>query len=318
MKLERITLLEKIGFSQAEIVNIEEFVAKLEEQQCWGEILCLAKEVMSVHPCGNLLRENLEKVESWEAKTGLHKYSLDLLLIIECALLLKKDYEQKLLEDERISMKIFYDSMKDITYKMHECQNVYDVQGIFVGFWYDGFFDMTRFALGRLQFEMMPLWLSEPVVVNGCKLENGMRAVNMHIPSCGPLMPKEADESLAFAASFFKENFRDHLVERPVVFVMASWLLDEDLMELLPEGNIKNFVTKFQVLNTNKSNYFDDGWRVFGRKWCFDEEKWRDEVGNLPRNTRLQRAIVDYLQRGGSIGYGYGVRIAEEITSVRV
>ncbi len=306
MNLERMDLLNKIGFSPAEITGIELFVAKLEEKQLWTEILHLAKEVMAVHPCGNALRANLEKVEHLESESGIHKYSLDLLLIIECALLLKKDYEQKVLEDERYSMEIFYDSMKDITCKMHECQDVYDVQGIFVGFWYDGFFDMTRFALGRLQFEMMPLWLSKPIVVNGCKLENGMEAINIHIPSSGPLMPLEADVALSKAAEFFKHRFEG----RPVVFVMASWLLDEDLMALLPEGNIKNFVEDFQVLNTNKSDYFDDGWRVFGNQWCFEKDRWPDVLANLPRNTRLQRAIADYLQRGGRLGYGYGVRTA--------
>ena len=186
MTLERIDLLNKIDFSQAEIAGIEKIVAKLEEQNRWAKIQWLAEEVMSLHPCGSMLKRNLEKVEKMELETGIHKYSLDLLLIITCALLLKRKYEQKILEDDRFSMEIYYNSMKDITYKMHECQEVYGVQGIFVGFWYDGFFDMTRFALGRLQFEMMPLWLSGTVEVNGRRLENGMEAINMHIPSSGP------------------------------------------------------------------------------------------------------------------------------------
>ena len=304
MNVERIDLLKKLGFSNDEIAKVEDFVTKLKEKQLWGTIQNLANEVMAVHPCGNTLRANLEKVERLELEAGIHKYSLDLLLIIECTLLLKKDFEKEMSKNDKLSREIFYDTMKDITYKVHECQDVYGVLGIFVGFWYDGFFDMTRFALGRLQFEMMPLWLSKPVVLNGYTLENGMEAINMHIPSSGPLTPSEADESLKKAAAFFKERFED----RPVVFVMASWLLDEDLMALLPNGNIKEFVTQFQLVNTNKSDYFDDGWRVFGNAWCFDQAIWREELANLPRNTRLQRAIADYLQRGGRLGYGYGVR----------
>ena len=303
MKAERINLLNRIGFGEDEISQIEVFVKRLEEKQLWEVVQNLAKEVMSVHPCGTVLNQNLAKVETLEKESGIHKYSLDLLLIIECTLLLKNDYEQKFLEDGRYTLEIFYETMKDITYKVRECQDVYGVCGIFVGFWYDGFFDMTRFALGRLQFEMMPLWLSSPVVVNGCKLENGMEVINMHIPSCGPLTPKESDESLAMATEFFKEKF----LERPVVFVMSSWLLDENLIALLPEGNIKEFVARFSILSTNKLDYFDDGWRVFGNAWCFDREHWRRQIGTLPRNTRLQKAIFDYLQQGGSFGYGYGV-----------
>lgn len=303
MKAERIDLLNKIGFSDDEISQVEAFVECLEEKQLWGDVQNLAKEVMLVHPCGTVLCKNLEKIENLEFESGIHKYSLDLLLIIECTLLLKNDYEQKSLEDDKYSLKIFFDTMKDITYKVQECLKVYGVLGIFVGFWYDGFFDMTRFALGRLQFELTPLWLSNPVVVNGCRLKNGMEAINMHIPSCGPLTPAEADESLATAVEFFKEKF----VEKRVIFVMASWLLDENLMAILPNGNIKEFVTRFSVLNTNKSDYFDDGWRVFGNRWCFDKGVWRRHIENLPRNTRLQRVIVDYLQQGENIGYGYGV-----------
>lgn len=305
MKTQRVDLLNKIGFTSIEIAKVEAFVEQLEEKNLWDTMQKLAFEVMSVHPCGNALRTNLEKVEKLELEAGIHRYSLDLLLIIECALILKEDFEKKTLEDSKYTLEIYYDTMKDITYKVHECQDVYGVLGIFVGFWYDGFFDMTRFALGRLQFEIMPLWLSKAVEVNGCTLEKGMAAINMHIPSSGPLTPFEVDESLQKASEFFKCDFEG----RTEVFVMSSWLLDEDLMALLPEGNIKEFVTKFQVVNTNKSDYFDDGWRVYGNAWCFDRNTWRDGVENLPRNTRLQRVIADYLQRGGNFGYGYGVRM---------
>ena len=305
MKTQRIGLLNKIGFTSIEIAKVEAFVEQLEEKNLWDSMQKLAFEVMSVHPCGNALRTNLEMVEKLELEAGIHRYSLDLLLIIECALVLKKDFEKKALEDCKYTLEIYYDTMKDITYKVHECQDVYGVLGIFVGFWYDGFFDMTRFALGRLQFEIMPLWLSKSVEVNGCTLENGMAAINMHIPSSGPLTPFEADESLRKASEFFKDDFEG----RTEVFVMSSWLLDEDLMALLPDGNIREFVTQFQVVNTNKSDYFDDGWRVYGNAWRFDRITWRDGVENLPRNTRLQRVIADYLQRGGNFGYGYGVRM---------
>lgn len=296
--LERMNLLCHIDFSKEEVSEVEGFVAKLKQKYLWEEIQQLAEEVMSVHPCGETLRMNLEKVEKLESEAGIHKYSLDLLLIIECALIFKRDFEEKVTQDDRLSMDIFYDSMKDITYKMHECQKVYGVTGIFVGFWYDGFFDMTRFALGRLQFEMMPLWLSEPVCVAGTRLENGMEAINVHIPSSGPLTSADSKQALAMAAEFFKDRF----VGSPVVFVMASWLLDEDLMTLLPEGNIKEFVKHFQVINTNKSDSFDDGWRVFGNDWA-------KGISYLPRNTRLQKAIADYLQQGGKLGYGYGVMV---------
>ena len=133
MKAERIDLLKNIGFLDHEISQVEAFVKCLKEKQLWAEVKNLACEVMSVHPCGTMLNKNLAKVEMLEKESGICKYSLDLLLIIECTLLLKKDYEKKILEDDRYSLELFYDTMKDITYKLHECQKVYGVCGIFVG-----------------------------------------------------------------------------------------------------------------------------------------------------------------------------------------
>ena len=301
--LERRHLMERIGFSEKEIADVETFVECLKKKGLWKQMQTFAQEIMQVHPCGTVLNRNLENAEKLESESGIHKYSLDLILILECAIILYGDFEKKNLEDDKYTWDIFYDTMKDITYKVHECQEIYGVTGIFVGFWYDGFFDMTRFALGRLQFEMMPLSLSRPVVISDIQLEHGMEAINMHIPSSGPLTREEAEHSLELASEFFKENFDG---DRRV-FVMSSWLLDEDLISVLPEGNVKDFTSRFQVLTTNKSNYFDDGWRVFGSSWCFDRESWRECISNIPRTTRLQKAIADYLQQGGNLGYGYGV-----------
>ena len=74
---------------------------------------------------------------------------------------------------------------------------------------------------------------------------------------------------------------------------MASWLLDTDLMKLLPEGNTREFVKRFTVLQVNKSDVFEDGWRVFTNEWTEEFEK-------LPGRTKLQRAIRGYLQRAAS------------------
>ena len=63
MKVQRIDLLNKIGFTDIEITKVEMFVETLEKKRLWDTVQNLAFEVMSVHPCGNILRKNLEKVE---------------------------------------------------------------------------------------------------------------------------------------------------------------------------------------------------------------------------------------------------------------
>ena len=54
-------------------------------------------------------------------------------------------------------------------------------------------------------------------------------------------------------------------------------------MKLLPEGNTREFVKRFTVLQVNKSDVFEDGWRVFTNEWTEEFEK-------LPGRTKLQKS----------------------------
>ncbi len=292
---EIFDLMKQIDFSNEEINEVLGYIHTLKEKGFWEEMLVSAAEVISKERCSNTLNEKISQMRDMAKNVEIHEYSLNLVFLLLCTLYLKQKYE-----DKGYSLQMYYDSMKDITYKLHECQKVYGITGNFVPFWYDGFFDLTRFALGRMQFEMAMLCLEKTVVLNGYKLEHGNSAINMHIPSSGPLKPEEVVESFHKAKKCFEKEFPD----RPIIFVIASWLLDEDLVQLLPDGNVKEFVKQFIILKTYKNGYFDDGWRVFGKDW-------NGEMKNLPRNTRLQRAIADYLQQGGDLGYGYAVMIYE-------
>ncbi len=290
-KKDMLSLMKNIDFSEKEIRDVLSYVDILKEKDVWGKMVVDAEEVLSKERCSGALNEKISQMKDISKEVEIHEYSLNLVFLLLCALHLKKKNE-----DKGYSLQMYYDNMKDITYKLHECENVYGVTGNFVPFWYDGFFDLTRFTLGRMQFEMTNLSLHESVIVEGYKLEHGDVAINMHIPSCGPLLLEEVEKSFEMAKEFFVKEFSN----KPVVFVIASWLLDEDLVRLLPKGNVKEFVKRFMIVKTYKNGYFEDGWRVFGKDWS-------NGIENLPRNTRLQRAIGDYLQQGGDLGYGYAV-----------
>lgn len=124
---------------------------------------------------------------------------------------------------------------------------------------------------------------------------------------------QDADEAFALAEAFYRGELfgeagcpgkfpEEQIPEGPAVFVMESWLLDPDLIELLPEGNMKEFVRRFSLVYWEKNERFLDGWRIFG-------SEWEKAVKELPRRTKLQRAIADYLQKGGKLGCGYGILI---------
>ena len=199
-------------------------------------------------------------------------------------------------------MDVFDKSLEDMKWKMLECYEIHGVYGNFVGHWYDGFFNLTRFGLGRLQFELRPFEGKEDCEVDGVQIHPGDTVINMHIPSAGPMKPELLDDAFARAEVFFKEHFpKDY-----TVFGVESWLIDPDLVRILPEGNMKAYADRFHLVAAEKSEtIFPDGWRVFGAEWKKKPEE-------LPRKTGLQRVIADYLQQGGKLGSGYGIFVRKK------
>lgn len=255
----------------------------------------MAAELMEGETSEERLRKMLADCEALEKETGVHRYTLDLFFLLYCAQILRDRYRGRGFSDQ-----LFVDSMMDLKWKLLECRQVYGVNGIFVGHWYGRFFDMTRFALGRLQFETEH-FEAEKYEQDGILVKKGDTVLNMHVPSSGPLTSEKVDEAFQLAAGFYRDLFPDGVIP----FVIDSWLLDPDLMKLLPEGNTKEFTSRFCLLSYKKHEVFADGWRVFGGEW----EKTPDM---LPRKTRLQTAVADYLAAGGKLGEGYGILIWRE------
>ena len=114
---------------------------------------------------------------------GVRSYTSELLLFICLSRKLRERYEEK-----GIDLSIWHDSMLDLRYKLDECLAVYGICGSFVAGWFPGFFNLTRFALGRLQFE---LWdLDRDYQKGDISLAKGTKTINMHIPRSGePLNP---------------------------------------------------------------------------------------------------------------------------------
>lgn len=286
-------LMRELQFPEDAICQLLEAQQKLAQGSRGRELEERAAGLMEQAEKGNCreeLAKNLSCCEQMEQETGIPGYTMDLLFLLRCAEILRENYRKKGFPD-----RMFLDSMMDLKWKLLECRKIYGINGVFVGFWYDRFFEMTRFALGRFQFEE-ETFQGGIYQKDGFAVKQGDPVINMHIPSSGPLNPEEAEASLARAAEFYRELFSGETVP----FVMDSWLLDPDLMEMLPQGNIRRFVERFHLVSRKKGELFSDGWRVFGAEW-------KKDPAELPRTTRLQTAIADYLQDGGKLGTGYGV-----------
>lgn len=127
-------LMRKVNFPEDAVEEVLEKTEELKKNGNWERIENLAQEIMTELPVGDGLAKKLKLAESWEAETGIHKYMLDLLLLMRCWEILKGRYEE-----QNLSMKIFYDTLDDMRCKLLECREIYGVNGIFVGWWYDRF-----------------------------------------------------------------------------------------------------------------------------------------------------------------------------------
>lgn len=138
--------------------------------------------------------------------------------------------------------------------------------------WLTHHFHGELFELGRLQFELLP------------------DAFGLHIPATGPLTPRACDDSLALARSFFARHLPDAGRRR---VVCESWLLDEQLADYLPaESNIVRFQRRF-TMDTDVVVVDDhEPLRFIFRRVPAD-------LGELPADTTLQRALLDHLRQGG-------------------
>ena len=226
----------------------------------------------------------------------VHPYTGHLLLFIRLSRRLLQRYRE-----QGISETIWQDSMFDLRYKLEECHLVQGVWGTFVAKWNEGFFNVTRFALGRLQFELKPFGFTYEQ--NGVTLTPDSLVINTHIPrSEQPLTNESVWASYAQAAAFFK----DRLQGAPVAFYCSSWLLFEKHREMLkPTSNILRFMSDFSIVETGEYKDYGEVWRLFDKRYTGDPDA-------LPADSSLRRAYIALMKKGEKTGWGKGVLLYHE------
>ena len=136
------------------------------------------------------------------------------------------------------------------------------------------------YALGRLQFELR-VWRWE-------RVWPGDRVLAVHIPESGPLDPEACDASFAAASEFFPRLFPEYASR---VATCSSWLLDDQLLEYLPQdSNIVRFQRRFELL---------EGHRDGDESIChFVFSKPLSAANQTQPRTTLERAILKHLKDG--------------------
>ena len=180
--------------------------AKETMEQAWEKICAnaAAKETflkwLLVYEADGKLdyKEVLKAADTAAKEAGIASYTADLLIYLLMTAHLKERYQEK-----GISEQIWLDSCMDLNWKLHECrENVRNLGEALYRGGLTAFFEMTRFALGRLQFELMDF--PESYEKTGHVRPEGMtKVINMHIPSCGPLKKEDCEASFRQAAAIF-------------------------------------------------------------------------------------------------------------------
>jgi hypothetical protein len=146
-------------------------------------------------------------------------------------------------------------------------------------------------ATGVVAREPVTLELSEwrPV------LQAGDAVLDIHIPEAGPLTPQACAESIRRALEFFPRHFPDQPAARALV--CDAWLFDPELRDYLGEdSNIIRFQRQFYLYPG-----VCDSWEAFRHVFPIeipDGHQGPMDLSALPRETSLQRALLEHVESG--------------------
>ena len=232
----------------------------------------------------------LSDTKTLAEKCGISPYSAYMLLFICMSERLHKLYFEKGIDDT-----IFYDTLRDLRYKLEECKLVHNQTGTFVPKWYKGFFEMRIFALGRLQFEINHTWFD--CEVDGKTIPKGTKVLSVHIPRTGTKLDHSLVlESYEKAKRFFKDEFIGD-----IIFICNSWLLYPWNRTIFKDGsNLALFYDDFTIVMSGEYSNYSEVWRLFD---CF----YDGNPDKLQSDTSLRRSYIERIKSNQHIGHGTGV-----------
>ncbi len=193
---------------------------------------------------------------------------------------------------------LFWETIMDIKYKLYECQWVKGVLGNHVIAWYPIFYRLDIVKLGRLEFEKVK-FPKESYEKNGVSIKEGDDVYFIHIPSSGPLTEELRYDSYKRAYEFFSKEIGDG----PLICICESWLLYEDNRKIFPSRlNIVKFLDDWDINYNEVNETNSEAWRIFGVDYSGD-------VSLLPRETTLQKSMIDWFEKGHKMGQAFGVLV---------
>ena len=134
-----------------------------------------------------------------------------------------------------------------------------------------------------------PWYPDGEVAARGVGFRRGDPSLGIHIPDRAPITPEHLDETLARARDVLGRLWP---VAQRRLATCQSWMLDDHLAQYLPaSSNILGFQRRFTLLPVWSEDDADTLEFVFRRPGT--------SLADLPRETTLQRAIIEVLEQGG-------------------
>jgi len=271
-------ILKLADFSEDAVNFFEKLYEKAKKN---AEVMKCLDEAEKIYFSEGKVEEHMEKLCELMNE---NRFSTDMLFLLYCSVALKEVYKEKGHPDE-----MYLGVLTDLKCKVTECHDVYGVWGTFVFSWFQGFFVLKRFCLGRLQYEI----IQSPIDYKD-KVKEGDEVINCHIPSSGKLSPELVQDSLKRAYEFY--GFRDEMIVH-----CASWMLYTPFVEagVFPEGtNLRYFYDLFDVVELLPRDFGANAWRVFG--------VMETDIEKLPRDTGLRKRLYEFYKKEKSEGVGRG------------
>jgi hypothetical protein len=146
----------------------------------------------------------------------------------------------------------------------------------------------------------------QPVTLDLAEWQPALRAgdwvLDMHIPAGGGMAPEVVRASFRRAAEFFPRHFP---ATPPKAFMCWSWIYNPGLAEFLPpESNLVRNLSDAYLIPVDSDP--EDG-----LGFVFYQDKF--DAATAPRKTSLQRAVLEYLARGGRWRCGSMFYLMEDI-----
>jgi hypothetical protein len=136
----------------------------------------------------------------------------------------------------------------------------------------------------------------------GLALAPGDPVVEIHVPDKEPLTIPALRDAMERAVPFFERYYPDH---RFAAIVCDSWLFSGQLEAMLGDDS--------NILRWQREGYLlcGDGGQEAFLQFTFGSHSI--DLDTAPRDTRLRRAVIDYLRGGGALSCGFFLLLRRDL-----